>query len=94
MSAQLRITGVSRTTLDHDGGEFVVIRGEGFLAQIRHATVYFGRRQGTFVRFASNEELIVQAPGGTPGEQVDLTLAFEPGGTITLPKAFTYVNKP
>jgi hypothetical protein len=43
------------------------------------------------VRFSSDTEIIVQAPGGTSGDVVDVLLVFEPGGQVSLPGAFTFV---
>ncbi len=59
----------------------------------RNAKVYFGSRQGTVERFASDTELIVVAPGGKVGDQVDVLLTFEPGGELKIPKGFTFVDK-
>jgi len=56
------------------------------------AKVYFGSRQGSVIRFASDSELIVEAPGGKVGETVDVRLVFEPGGQLELAKAFTFVD--
>ena len=44
------------------------------------------------VRFASDSELIVQSPGGKPGDFVDITVQFEPGGEIKIQKE-AYENK-
>jgi hypothetical protein len=45
-------------------------------------TIYFGSRQGIAVRFARDSEIIVEAPGGKPNEQVDVLISFEPGGEL------------
>jgi hypothetical protein len=62
------------------------------------ADVYFGTQQtgyrkGSVVRFASDKQLIVKAPGGKVGEVVDVLVMFEPGGQLRIPNAFTYVLK-
>ena len=94
-ASTLRVTGIDPARGDVDGGTFVLIRGERFMADgPRHVKVYFGSRQGTVVRFQSDTELIVQAPGGKANEQVDVLLIFEPGGELELPSAFTFVEKP
>jgi hypothetical protein len=49
--------------------------------------------QGTVVRFQSDTELIVQAPGGKPDEVVDVLVIFDPGGQLKIPNAFTFVDK-
>jgi hypothetical protein len=72
----------------------VRVTGSGFLPDTPLGVkVYFGPRQGTVVRIASDEELIVEAPGGKPDEVVDVMLLFEPGGERTLVKVFTFVEK-
>ena len=36
---------------------------------------------------------MLEAPGGKPGEPVDVLVVFEPGGEITIPRAFTFVDR-
>jgi IPT/TIG domain len=77
---------------DADGGTYCRITGSRFIADgPRSAKVYFGQRQGTIVRFASDTELIVEAPGGSAGATVDVLVIFEPGGEVMMPHAFTFV---
>ena len=91
---QLAVTGLEPASGDVEGGTYVVIRGKVFLADgPRSVKVYFGPRQGTVVRFQSDRELIVQAPGGKAGEVVDVRLVFEPGGELSLTSAFTFVDR-
>ena len=52
----------------------------------------FGNLQGTVHRFASDSDLIVEAPGGKVNDVVDVLVVFEPGGRKELTKAFTYVE--
>ena len=59
----------------------------------RVTKVYFGSRQGTVVRFASDSELIVEAPGGKPNEKVNVLIIFDPGGQLTIKDGFTFVEK-
>ncbi len=90
----LAVTGIEPERGDVEGGTYVRIRGARFLEDgPRNVKVYFGSRQGTVVRFASDGELIVEAPGGRPGEQVDVLVIFDPGGELKLPNAFTFVDK-
>lgn len=35
----------------------------------------------------------MQAPGGKPGEVVDVLVMFEPGGQLKIPNAFTFIDK-
>jgi hypothetical protein len=79
---------------DVDGGTYVKITGSDFLDDgPRNAKVYFGSHQGTVVRFASDSEMIVEAPGGNAGSAVDVLVIFEPGGERKLPHAFTFIDK-
>ncbi|HEU0032888.1 MAG TPA: IPT/TIG domain-containing protein [Kofleriaceae bacterium] len=91
---KLKVTDISPTKGDIDGGTYVVIKGNRFIKDgPRNAKVYFGSRQGTVVRFQSDSELIVQAPGGKPNEVVDVLVIFDPGGQLTIKKAFTFIDK-
>lgn len=92
---KLKLTGLDPARGDADGGTYVRIMGSDFLDDgPRNAKVYFGARQGMIVRFSSDSELIVEAPGGKAGSAVDVLVIFEPGGEVKLPKAFTFVDKP
>lgn len=91
---KLKVTGIEPEQGDVNGGTYVRIKGNRFLADgARNAKVYFGSRQGTVVRFASDSELIVEAPGGKPNEAVDVLIIFEPGGELKIPKGFTFIDK-
>jgi hypothetical protein len=94
VESALRVTSIEPALGDADGGTYVRISGAGFLLPTtRNVKVYFGTRQGTVVRFASDTELIVEAPGGKPGAPVDVLAIFEPGGETKLPGAFTFIEK-
>jgi hypothetical protein len=100
---KLKVTGIEcgnsskacpPVTGDIEGGTYVVIKGNRFMKDgPRNAKVYFGSRQGTVVRFQSDSELIVQAPGGKPDETVDVLVVFDPGGQMKIPNAFKFVDK-
>ena len=91
---KLKVTGIEPEKGDVEGGTYVRIKGNRFIADgARNAKVYFGSRQGTVVRFASDSELIVEAPGGKPDEKVDVLIIFEPGGELKIAKGFTFVEK-
>jgi hypothetical protein len=95
----LKVTGLEPDRGDVNGDTHVIIKGNRFVADgPRKADVYFGTQQtgyrkGTVVRFASDKQLIVKAPGGKVGEVVDVLVMFEPGGQLRIPNAFTYVVK-
>src|SRR5258708_8628996 len=87
-------TGLEPDRGDPNGGTYVKIYGNRFTCHggcTRSAKVYFGARQATVVRFASDGELIVEVAGGKPGEIVDVLVLFEPGGELKLPHASTFV---
>ncbi len=91
---KLKVTGIEPDRGDVQGGTLVAIKGSGFIEGGTHnAKVFFGKEPGTVVRFASDSELRVQAPGGKLNETVDVLIVFEPGGEKTLSKAFTFVEK-
>ena len=91
---KLKVTGIEPEKGDINGGTYVRIKGNRFLADgARNAKVYFGSRQGTVIRFASDQELIVEAPGGKPNEVVDVLIIFEPGGEMKIQKGFTFIEK-
>jgi IPT/TIG domain len=88
------VTGLSPEKGDTEGGTYVVIKGNRFLKDgPRNAKIYFGSRQGTIVRFQSDSELIVQAPGGKADDLVDVLVIFDPGGQLTIKKGFRFVDK-
>ena len=58
-----------------------------------HILNYFGDQIGNFIRFKSDSEMVVEAPGGKPDATVDVLVVFQPGGEITIPKAFTFKEK-
>jgi len=91
---KLKVTGIEPERGDVEGGIYVRIKGNRFIADgPRMTKVYFGSRQGTVVRFASDSELIVEAPGGKPNEKVDVLIIFDPGGQLKIKDGFTFVEK-
>jgi hypothetical protein len=91
---KLKVTGIEPERGDVEGGTYVRIKGNRFINDGPRTTkVYFGSRQGTVVRFASDSELIVEAPGGKPGEKVDVLIIFDPGGQLKIKDGFTFVEK-
>jgi hypothetical protein len=90
----LAISSVAPEKGDAAGGTYVVLKGQRFVKDgPRSLKVYFGSRQGTVVRFQSDTEVIVQAPGGKPGEVVDILVIFDPGGQLALKQAFMFVDR-
>jgi hypothetical protein len=92
--APLAVTGLDPETGDPAGGTYVAIKGTSFVADGgRDVKVYFGDKQATVVRFSSDTELIVEAPGGKANQTVDVRLVFDPGGEMKITKGFTYGKK-
>jgi hypothetical protein len=89
----LKVTGLDKDTGDAAGGTYVRIYGNGFITPVRSAKVYFGTRQAAAPRFASDTEMVVEAPGGDVGKSVDVLIIFEPGGEKKLVNAFTFKEK-
>ena len=91
---KLKVTGIEPEKGDVNGGTYVRIKGNRFLADgARNAKVYFGSRQANVIRFASDSELIVEAPGGKVGEKVDVLIIFEPGGEKKIKDGFEFIEK-
>jgi hypothetical protein len=91
---KLKVTGIEPEKGDVNGGTYVRIKGNRFLADgARNAKVYFGSRQANVIRFASDSELIVEAPGGKVGEKVDVLIIFEPGGEMRIKQGFEFIEK-
>jgi hypothetical protein len=91
---KLKVSALEPAEGNYEGGSYVKVRGNRFIADgARNAKIYFGTRQGTVVRFASDSEMIVEAPGGKVGEVVDVLIIFEPGGEMKLAKGFKFVEK-
>jgi hypothetical protein len=91
---KLKVTGLDPIKGDVEGGTYVVIKGNRFMKDgPRNAKVYFGSRQGSVVRFQSDTELIVQAPGGKADEVVDVLVIFDPGGQLRIQNGFKFIDK-
>ena len=92
-SDKLRVTGLDPRTGDSNGGTRLAVRGSNFQKTTRTARIYFGDQQGSVLRFVDNSTLLVEAPGGKAGESVDVLVVFEPGGEITIPHGFTFIDR-
>ena len=90
---KLKVTGLEPRSGDHLGGQYVIVHGQNFQKINRNAKIYFGGIPGSVIRFSGDDEMIVMAPGGKAGDTVDVMVVFEPGGEISIPKAFTFVEK-
>ena len=88
--SQVRLDSIYPNTGETTGGNYVTIRGRSFTSTTRTAKVYFGAVEGTFLRFASDYEMVVQAPPGVAEQTADIMIVFDPGGMLRLPAAYTY----
>ncbi len=89
-SKALRITGLEPVTGAADGGALISIGVENLPAS-SSVKVYVGIAQAEIVRVGATE-IIAKAPGGKPGQKVDVLVIFESGQEITLPGAFTFTS--
>jgi hypothetical protein len=71
------------------GGTAITIRGANF-QKAETVRVAFGKAQGEVSRVI-DDEIVVQAPPGTSGQEVKVSVVFDPGAnTIEIPETFTY----
>ncbi len=89
----LRITSISPKTGPADGGGTVTIHGSGFEeASTLGVKIYFAKREARFLRFDGDDKMLVQPPGGTLGEKVDILITFGDGREHIFRNAFTYID--
>ena len=89
----LRVTSIEPKRGTYLGGDTITIFGSGFQKDgARDVIVYFGDREGKVLAFDGDDKLRVQAPSGSKGSTVDVTLIFGDARRFTYPKAFTYVQ--
>ena len=91
---KLLVTGIEPDKGDVGGGTYVHIRGNRFTADgPRSVKVYFGGHEAQIDRFVNDGELIVLAPGGKLNEAVEVLIVFDPGGKVSLPNAYRFIEK-
>lgn len=75
-------------------GDIVTFYGSGFQSDgTKDVRVFFEGRKAKVLRIQGNDEIKVEVPGGIEfGTTVDIKMIFEPGGEITLEKAFKYTE--
>jgi hypothetical protein len=93
-NTKLMVTALEPNQGDTEGETYIRIKGNRFTADgPRTAKVYFGGRQGHVIRFESDNEMVVQPPGGKDKEVVDVLIVFDPGGSLKIPSGFKFVEK-
>jgi hypothetical protein len=91
---KLKVTGIHPNKGDYMGGQLVEVSGNRFSNDgVRSVKVYFGGAQAQVQRFEGDDKLYLTAPGGKLNETVDVKFYFEPGGVLTVPKAFTFIEE-
>lgn len=75
-------------------GDSLIIYGSGFQTDgPRNVRVFFEHKRAEVLGIKGNEQIVVKIPGGIDtGKTVDLKILFEPGGELTYPDAFTYIE--
>src|SRR5436309_673339 len=74
---KLRVTGFDKNELEATGGTYLKVTGTGFTGSVNAAKVWFAGQPGTVIRFETDTEMIVQAPGCKPGDVMDVLFKFE-----------------
>lgn len=90
---KLKVTRIEPSRGDYNGGQLIEVSGNRFQADgVRSVKVYFGSVPGTVLRFEGDKKLKIYAPPGKVNETVDVKFYFEPGGVLTVPKAYTFIE--
>jgi hypothetical protein len=72
-------------------GDPVTISGSGFTpSQI--SEIYFGKNAAKRPVVREGGDIVVDPPAGTVGDTVDIVIILADARTITLPKAYTYID--
>ena len=85
-----RIYSVYPASGEIKGGTIVSIAGSSFSTPLRKARVFFGSKEATSVRIASDYEIVAEAPPSDAEGFVELRVQFEPGGQAYAPTGFIY----
>jgi hypothetical protein len=90
--AKLQVNRLSRSS--GISGDVLTVYGAGFQSKgAKDVRVFFGNQKAKVLRFQGDDEIKIEVPGGVElGSTVDIKMVFEPGGEITLEKAFKYVE--
>ena len=89
----LRITGLEPKAGPHTGGDTVTIYGSGFTSDgAKGVEVWFGKKRGRNIRFRGDTKLVVEAPGGSIGEVVDVIIVFDDARQKPIKDAYTYID--
>jgi hypothetical protein len=92
----LTIKRIEPKTGHYSGRDVVTIHGSGFQGDgTKGVKVFFGNRPARVLGFDGANRLRVEspgAPGGKPGENVDITIVFDDGRRFTAKDVFRYID--
>ena len=91
-SNELKVSEAEPSTGTYNGGEEVVIKGNGFQPGRGGVTVKFGRHEAPSVAIESTDKIKVQTPAGDKNTQVDISVIFDDGKSFMIKNGFRYLD--
>jgi hypothetical protein len=91
-SNELKVSEVDPATGTYNGGEEVVIKGNGFQPGRGGVVVKFGRKDAQAVVVESDSKIKVQTPAGDKNTTTDISVVFDDGKAFLLKNAFHYID--
>jgi hypothetical protein len=90
-SNELKVTEIEPGTGTFNGGEEVVIHGNGFQPG-RGVTVRFGHREAAATVIASGTKIAVTTPTADKNTTVDVSVVFDDGKAFVLKNGFHFID--
>jgi hypothetical protein len=90
-SNELKVSEVEPSTGTFNGGEDIVIHGNGFQPG-RGVTVRFGHKEAQSVVVASPTKMQVTTPSGDENTTVDVSVIFDDGKAFMIKNGFHFVG--
>lgn len=87
---ETRVSEIEPATGTSNGGEEVLIKGQGFPRS--GAVVRFGTREAQPVMIESDNAIKVYTPAGDKGTSADVSVVFNDGRAFVLKSAFHYID--
>lgn len=91
-SNELKVTEAEPAHGTYNGGEEVIIKGNGFQPGRSGVTVRFGRREAGSVAVASSDKIKVLTPPGDKNTTVDISVVFDDGRAFLVKNGFRYID--
>ncbi len=91
-SNELKVSEVDPPAGTSNGGEEVVIKGNGFQPGRAGAIVRFGKRDAAAIVVESSDKIKVTTPAGDKNTVVDVSIIFDDGKTFLLKNGFRYLD--